>query len=101
LNFTGRKLLLVSTCSDAKAGNEKLVYAGAKMVGTAFAHDPVALTRGLSPLNAKAGTRGIVNPRIKAILKDRMISGKFKDAWGATYTQMRPNKKKTRTLRVK
>jgi len=71
------------------------------MVGTAFAHDPVALTRGLSALNAKPGTRGIVSPRIKAILKDGVISRKFKKAGEATYTQMRPNKKKIRTLRVK
>jgi len=71
LNFKGRKLLLVSTCRDAKAGNEKLVYAGAKIVGTAFAHDPVALTSGVSLLNANPGTRGIVNPRISAMLETK------------------------------
>ena len=47
------------------------MYAGAKMVGIAFAHDPVALTSGVSPLNANPGTRGIVNPRIKAMLRTK------------------------------
>jgi len=73
-------LLLVSTCRDAKAGNEKLVYAGAKIVGTAFSHDPVALTSGVSPFNANPGTRGIVNAKITAMLKTgRLISGVFQE----------------------
>ena len=62
-------MLLVSTCRDAKAGNEKLVYAGAKMVGTAVAHDPVAGTSGVFSLKENPGMRGIVNPRINAMLK--------------------------------
>lgn len=68
MNWTGKKLLDVSTCKDAKAGKEKLVGERENIVWTAVANGPVALTRGVALLNEKEGTLGIVNPRINAIL---------------------------------
>lgn len=71
VNLTGKKLLLVSACKDAKAGKEKLATEGANPVATAVAQDPVALTRGVSTLNANAGTRGRVNAITRATLNKR------------------------------
>jgi hypothetical protein len=68
LNWTGKKLLLVSNFKDAKAGKEKLVGERENIVGTAVAKGPVAFMRGLSSLIEKLGTLGIVNPRTIAIL---------------------------------
>ena len=68
VNWTGKKLLDVSNCKDAKAGKEKLVGERENIVGTAVANGPVALTRGVAWLSEKLGTLGIVNPRTIAIL---------------------------------
>ena len=68
VNRTGKKLLVVSNRKDAKAGNEKLVGERENIIGTAVANGPVALTRGFAGMSVKAGTLGIVNPKINAIL---------------------------------
>lgn len=74
-NLTGKKLLLVSTCRDAKAGNEKLATVGAKMVGTAVAHDPVAFCKGSEVSKAKLGTRGRVSAiTIATLLKTEKVN---------------------------
>ena len=68
VNWTGKKLLLVSNCKDAKAGKEKLVGERENITGTAVANGPVAFTRGFAELSVKLGTLGIVNPKTNAIL---------------------------------
>jgi len=67
----GMKLLLVLASSEAKAGKEKLAGAREKIVGTAVAQEPVALTRGLSPLKENDGTRGIVNANTRPMAMQR------------------------------
>lgn len=78
--MSGRKLLPVLTCSAAKAGKEKLAGTREKIVGTAFAQDPVALARGVVEFKAKLGTRGIVNARMIPMLSRqvREKNGKIK-----------------------
>ena len=76
---TGKKLLVVSNCKDAKPGKEKLVGVRENIVGTSVANDPVALMRGCSTLSVKLGTLGIVNPKINAILDKLPRQGKGSD----------------------
>lgn len=61
-------MLCVLNCREANAGNEKLVGAREKMVGTAVAQEPVALTIGVEALKSTPGTRGIVMARITPML---------------------------------
>ena len=78
VNWTGKKLLVVSNRKDAKAGKEKLVGERENIVGTAVANGPVALTRGFAVISVKLGTLGIVNPKINAILDKLPKQGKVR-----------------------
>jgi hypothetical protein len=71
LNVTGTKLLPVLSCRAANAGKEKLAGALENSYGTAEAHVPVALIRGVLLLKEKLGTRGIQNPITSATLAKR------------------------------
>ena len=69
--MSGKKLDDVSTCSSAMPANEKLVGERLKMVGIASFHAPVAFAKGVSVLNANAGTRGMVKARTIPMLFNR------------------------------
>jgi hypothetical protein len=73
LNVRGRKLSSVLTCKSAKAGKLKLAGAREKMKGMVLLKSPVAWIRGVSELNEKLGTRGMVKAKMSAILEHDLI----------------------------
>lgn len=71
------------------------------MVGTAVAHAPVALARGVVELKAKLGTRGIVKARMSPMLSGHTDQNKISGNQKMTDQAQSPNKKKTKTFFVK
>jgi len=70
VNFKGIKFAPVSTCSSAKAGNEKFAGKLRNRVGIELFQSPVADESGESWLNANLGTRGIKKARRIPALND-------------------------------
>ena len=100
VNLRGKKFSWVLNCREAYAGNEKLVGEREKIVGTALAQEPEALTSGAPRLKSAPGTRGIVKARIMATLHPLQSFITFNRETG-THRQHRPKRNQTRTLRVK
>lgn len=96
----GRKLLEVSTCRDAYAGNEKFAGDRENPAGMARAKEPLAGMSGVW-LTEKPGTRGIVKARMIPILLVKKIDQQRKASQGrSTHTTASPNRKKTKTFLV-